>query len=57
MNGLIRKDLYVADKTGRLLMILALVFSLVPSLGSFGSTYAMMMALMMRITTLGYVDR
>ena len=57
MIGLLKKDLYVADKSGRLLLILALVFSMVPSLGAFGSTYAMMMALMMPITTLAYDER
>ncbi len=57
MNGLIRKDLYVADKTGRLLMVLALVLSLVPSLGSFGSTYAMMMALMIPLNAIAYDEK
>ena len=36
----------MADKTSRLLLVLALVFSMVPAMGSFGSTYAMMLALM-----------
>ena len=57
MNGLIRKDLYVADRTGRLLMILALVLSLVPSMGSFGSTYAMMMALMIPLNAIAYDEK
>ncbi len=57
MIGLLKKDLFVADKSGRLLMVLALGFSLIPPLGAFGSTYAMMLALMMPITTLAYDER
>lgn len=57
MIGLLKKDLYVADKSARLLLILALLFSLIPSMGAFGSTYAMMLALMMPITTLAYDER
>lgn len=57
MSGLIRKDLYVADKTGRLLLILALVFSLTPSLGSFGRTYAMMMSLMIPLNAIAYDEK
>ncbi len=57
MIGLLKKDLFVADKSGRLLLVLALGFSLIPPLGAFGSTYAMMLALMMPITTLAYDER
>ena len=57
MIGLLKKDLYVADKSGRLLLILALVFSMVPSLGAFGSTYAMMMAIMMPLNSIAYDER
>ena len=57
MSGLLRKDLYVADKSGRLLLVLALVFSMVPSLGAFGSTYAMMMAIMMPLSSIAYDER
>lgn len=57
MIGLLKKDLYVADKSGRLLLVLALVFSLVPSLGAFGSTYAMMMAVMMPLSSIAYDER
>ena len=57
MIGLLKKDLYVADKSGRLLLILALVFSMVPSLGAFGSTYAMMMAVMMPLNSIAYDER
>ena len=57
MIGLLKKDLYVADKSGRLLLVLALVFSMVPSLGAFGSTYAMMMAVMMPLSSIAYDER
>ena len=57
MSGLLRKDLYVADKSGRLLLVLALAFSMVPSLGTFGSTYAMMLAFMMPMNSIAYDER
>ena len=57
MIGLMRKDLFVADKSGRLLLILALVFSVIPSMGAFGSTYAMMMALMMPLNSIAYDEK
>ena len=57
MIGLMKKDLFVADKSGRLLLVLALVFSVVPGMGSFGSTYAVMLALMMPLTSIAYDER
>ncbi|MBD5160451.1 MAG: ABC-2 transporter permease [Oscillibacter sp.] len=57
MIGLLRKDLFVADKSGRMLLVLAVVFSVVPGMGSFGSTYAMMLALMMPMTSIAYDER
>ena len=57
MIGLMKKDLYVADKTGRLLLVLALAFSMVPSLRSFGCTYAMMLALMIPLNAIAYDER
>lgn len=57
MIGLMKKDLYVADKTGRLLLVLALAFSLVPSMRSFGCTYAMMLALMIPLNAIAYDER
>lgn len=57
MIGLLKKDLYVADKSARLLLVLALVFSAIPSMGAFGSTYAMMMALMMPLNSIAYDER
>lgn len=57
MIGLLKKDLFVAERSGRMLLVLALVFSLIPGMGSFGSTYAMMLALMMPITSIAYDER
>ena len=57
MIGLLRKDLFVADKSGRMLLVLAVVFSVVPGMGSFGSTYAVMLALMMPMTSIAYDER
>lgn len=56
MIGLLKKDLYVADKTGRLLLVLALVFSLLPSLRSFGCTYAMMLV-MIPLNAIAYDEK
>ena len=60
MKSLILKDLYVADKQMRLLIVLALVFCAAPiegSLSSLGNTYAMMVALMLPMTTITYDER
>jgi len=57
MIGLLKKDLYVAEKSGRLLLILALLFSMAPSLGAFGNTYAMMLAFMLPLNSIAYDER
>lgn len=57
MRGLLRKDLFVAEKSSRLLLVLALAFSMTPSLGTFGSTYAMMLAFMMPLNSIAYDER
>ena len=57
MIGLMRKDLFVADKSGRLLLVMAVEFSMIPSMGNFGATYAMMLALMMPLTSIAYDER
>lgn len=57
MIGLLKKDLFVADKSGRLLLVLALVFSAVPSMSAFGNTYAMMLAAMMPMNSIAYDER
>lgn len=57
MIGLLKKDLFVADKSTRLLLVLALAFSLTPSLGAFGSTYAMLMAMMLPLNSIAYDEQ
>lgn len=57
MIGLLRKDLFVADKTSRLLLVLALAFSLVPNFNTLGSTYAMLMALMLPMNSIAYDEK
>ena len=57
MIGLMKKDLFVADKSGRLLLVMAVAFSMIPSMGNFGATYAMMLALMMPLTSIAYDER
>lgn len=57
MIGLLRKDLFVADKSSRLLLVLALVFCLTPNLGTLGNTYAMMMAFMLPMNSIAYDER
>lgn len=57
MSGLLKKDLIVADKSGRLLLVLALAFSLVPRFGALGSTYAMMLAFMLPLNSIAYDEK
>ena len=57
MIGLLRKDLFVADKSSRLLLVLAVVFSASPSLGNFGNTYAMLMAIMLPLNSIAYDEQ
>ena len=57
MIGLLRKDLFVSDKSGRLLLVLAGVFSLLPRMSNFGSTYAMMLTVMMPMYCIAYDER
>lgn len=57
MIGLLKKDLFVADKSGRLLVVLAIVFSVIPKMGNFGSTYAMMLGMMMPLTSIAYDEK
>lgn len=57
MTGLLRKDLFVADKSTRLLLVLALIFSLTPSLGAFGTTYAMMLSFMVPLNSIAYDEK
>lgn len=57
MIGLLRKDLFVADKSSRLLLVLAVLFSAAPNLGAFGNTYALMMAIMLPLNSIAYDER
>lgn len=57
MIGLLKKDLYVADKSARLLLILALVFSLIPNMATFGSTYAIVMAMTIPFNAVAYDEK
>lgn len=57
MIGLMKKDLFVSDKSGRLLLIMAGVFSLLPRMTTFGITYAMMMTVMMPMYCIAYDER
>lgn len=57
MIGLLKKDLFVSDRSGRLLLVLAGVFSVLPRMGSFGSTYAMMLTVMMPMYCIAYDER
>ena len=57
MTALLRKDIYVADKQARLLVVLALIFCLIPNMGAFSSTYALMTAFMIPINSLAYDEK
>ena len=57
MTGLLKKDLYVSERSSRLLLVLALVLSLVPKMETFGNTYAMMLAFMMPMNAVAYDER
>lgn len=57
MTGLLKKDLFVADKSSRMLLVLALVFSAVPNFGALGSTYAMLLAFMLPLNAIAYDER
>ena len=57
MIALLKKDVFVMDKQMRVLVILALIFNLIPSTNGFGSTYAMLIALMLPISTVSYDER
>ena len=57
MIALVKKDIFVMDKQMRLLVILALLFNLIPSASSLGATYAMLIALMLPMSTISYDER
>ena len=57
MIALLKKDVFVMDKQMRVLVFLALIFNLIPSDGGLGATYAMLIALMMPMSTVSYDER
>lgn len=57
MIGLLKKDLYVADRSFRLLVVLALVFSLIPGMSHFGTTYALVMAMSIPLNAIAYDEK
>ena len=57
MIALLKKDIFVMDKQMRLLVILALLFNLIPSASSLGATYAMLIALLLPMSTISYDER
>ena len=57
MIGLLRKDLYVAERSCRLMLVLALMFSVLPNMGALGSTYAIMLAFMLPLNAIAYDER
>ena len=57
MIGLMKKDLYVADKTGRLLLVLARGVRLIPPLRRVRCTYALMLGPMIPLNSIAYDER
>lgn len=57
MIALIKKDIFVMDKQMRVLVLLALVFLLMPTVSSIGSAYAVMISLMLPMSTISYDER
>lgn len=57
MIALLKKDIFVMDKQMRVLVILALVFLLLPTVSSIGSAYAVMISLMLPMSTISYDER
>jgi len=57
MKALLRKDFYVARKQGAMLLGLALLFCLLPKMGAFANTYAVVMAVMIPLSTITYDEQ
>lgn len=57
MKALLRKDIYVARKQGAVLLGLALLFCLLPQMGMFANTYAVLIAVMMPLSTITYDEQ
>lgn len=57
MKALLRKDFYVAKKQGGVLLGLALLFCLLPKMGTLANTYAVVMAVMIPLSTITYDEQ
>lgn len=57
MTALLRKDLYMLGNQARMMLVLALAFSVIPPLADFGSTYAVMLSLMLPVSTISYDEK
>lgn len=57
MKALLRKDFYVAKKQGGVLLGLALLFCLLPKMGTLANTYAVVMAIMIPLSTITYDEQ
>ena len=57
MKALLRKDIYVARKQGAVLLGLALLFCLLPKMGVLANTYAVLIAVMMPLSTITYDEQ
>lgn len=57
MKALLRKDFYVARKQGGVLLGLALLFCLLPKMGTFANTYAILASVMIPLSTITYDEQ
>lgn len=57
MKALLRKDFYVAKKQEGVLLGLALLFCLLPKMGTLANTYAVVMAIMIPLSTITYDEQ
>ena len=57
MIALLKKDIFVMDKQMRLLVVLAFVFLLLPGTNGLGGAYAVMISVMIPMSTISYDER
>lgn len=57
MKALLRKDIYVARKQGAVLLGLAFLFCLLPKMGTLANVYAVLIAVMMPLSTITYDEQ
>ncbi len=57
MKALLRKDFYVVRRQGTMLLGLALLFCLLPQMGTFANTYAVVAAVMLPLSTITYDEQ